>query len=235
MTLKELSKIVTNDRKQKFRVKTNDGQTIIVRLWNVNGYVAKIDKGRVSYGRYLNPWDVEKWVSCTKVTKQSIDMVRRVTKRAKDALKMLNESGLWEDIKKDIEYFLAHPEVIAEFCKDIAEDGYTKFYLECKEGGKYDWCKCNQVFFSFANDRCWKSIAHPKWSKVEEEKRIAKAIADGERYYKKWPNGYDCSVEVNKGNDGKMRAWYSEEFRNCGNGHYYLMFDATHAIFYEDD
>lgn len=235
MTLKELSEIVKNDSKRKFRVKTKDGKTLIVRLWKASGGVAKIGKGKVSYGFYLNPCDVENWVSCTEVTRQSIDMVRRVTKRAKDALKMLNESGLWEDIKKDIEYFLAHPEVIEEFCKDVAEDSYTKFYLECGEGGKYDWCKCHQVFESFTNERCWKSIAHPRWYKVEEEKRIAKAITDGERYYNRWTNGYDCSVEVNKGEDGKKRAWYSEEYRGCGNGHYYLMFDATHAIFYEND
>jgi hypothetical protein len=35
--------------------------------------------------------------------------------------------------------------------------------------------------------------------------------------------------------DGEKLAWYSEEYRGCLNGHYYLMFDATHAIFYEDD
>ena len=31
------------------------------------------------------------------------------------------------------------------------------------------------------------------------------------------------------------KAWYSEEFRGCGNGHYYLALDSTNALFYEDD
>jgi len=30
-------------------------------------------------------------------------------------------------------------------------------------------------------------------------------------------------------------AWYSEEYKDCGNGHYYLVLDATHAMFEEND
>lgn len=31
------------------------------------------------------------------------------------------------------------------------------------------------------------------------------------------------------------KAWYSEEYKNCGNGHYYLALDESMAIFCEDD
>lgn len=31
------------------------------------------------------------------------------------------------------------------------------------------------------------------------------------------------------------KAWYSEEYRGCGNGHYYLALNETHAIYYEKD
>ena len=41
-------------------------------------------------------------------------------------------------------------------------------------------------------------------------------------------------LEIINDND-VYRGFYSEEFKGCGNGHYYLLFDATHAIFYEDD
>jgi hypothetical protein len=44
--------------------------------------------------------------------------------------------------------------------------------------------------------------------------------------------GYDVSIEYNP---EANKAWYSEQYRGCGNGHYYLALDATHAIFYEDD
>jgi len=33
----------------------------------------------------------------------------------------------------------------------------------------------------------------------------------------------------------RNEAFYSEEYRGMGNGHYYLVLDATHAVFYEDD
>ncbi len=33
----------------------------------------------------------------------------------------------------------------------------------------------------------------------------------------------------------KNMAWYSEEYRNCGNGHYYLALDGNTALFCEDD
>ena len=43
---------------------------------------------------------------------------------------------------------------------------------------------------------------------------------------------YDVSFEYNA---EKNKAWYSLEYKNCGNGHYYLALNDTHAIFCEDD
>ena len=63
---------------------------------------------------------------------------------------------------------------------------------------------------------------------------VAECIKNGTNFSRRWENGYDNSVEI-ANRDGEKLAWYSEEYRGCGNGHYYLMFDATHAIFYEDD
>lgn len=60
------------------------------------------------------------------------------------------------------------------------------------------------------------------------------AIFDNESISFSWRNVYDNTLELINDN-GIYRGFYSEEFRNCGNGHYYLLFDATHAIFYEDD
>ena len=48
--------------------------------------------------------------------------------------------------------------------------------------------------------------------------------------------GYDVTYTIDKAEEGKRRgAWLSNEYRNCGNGHYGLLLDATHAVFYEDD
>jgi hypothetical protein len=45
-----------------------------------------------------------------------------------------------------------------------------------------------------------------------------------------WRTSYDYSVHITNG-----RAWFSEEYKDCGNGHYYLLLNANCAIFYEDD
>lgn len=46
---------------------------------------------------------------------------------------------------------------------------------------------------------------------------------------------YDVSVSGNTGKDGIYRAWLSLEFRNKGNGHYYLLINSKTAVFSEDD
>ncbi len=45
-------------------------------------------------------------------------------------------------------------------------------------------------------------------------------------------SSYDVSFEYNP---EKNKAWYSEEYRGCGNGHYYIALNPTHALFVEDD
>ena len=46
------------------------------------------------------------------------------------------------------------------------------------------------------------------------------------------PASYDVSYEYNV---AKKKAWYSEEYRGCGNGHYYIALDGTMALFTEND
>lgn len=49
---------------------------------------------------------------------------------------------------------------------------------------------------------------------------------------------YDVSFEYSpkaSDKDDIERAWYSEEYKGCGNGHYYIALDNMHALFYEND
>ena len=58
------------------------------------------------------------------------------------------------------------------------------------------------------------------------------ALNEKRKYSMRWTVSYDNSIEYNP--EGE-RAWYSEEYRGCGNGHYYLLLDEKHAAFREDD
>lgn len=70
------------------------------------------------------------------------------------------------------------------------------------------------------------------WRNEEKLAHIAQCLRDKIRCSESGRTNYDISFEYNPETSG---AFYSKEFRNCGNGHYYLALDATHAVFYEDD
>ena len=49
----------------------------------------------------------------------------------------------------------------------------------------------------------------------------------------KWDKtSYDVSFQLKA---KERKAWYSEEYRGCGNGHYYLALNHSCALFYEHD
>ena len=238
MNIEEIKTIVTNNHAKPYRVNLIGGSSKIVRLWKTDdGCIAILDKGKKTWGHVLSSWSdhYEDWATLRLVEHNEIDYYKRFVKRATDALKMLNETGLWKDIKETIEHFFELPEKEQrELVNDIITDSYEKFYKQTWGDGKYAWVHCHQVFCTFTNKKCWKSIAWHKWERERMSAEVAECIKNGTEFHRRWENGYDNTVEIASLNGEKL-AWYSEEYRGVGNGHYYLMFDATHAIFYEND
>ena len=95
---------------------------------------------------------------------------------------------------------------------------------------------CYQVFSSLKAKKCWKNPSFDKYDSSKDSiiNSVKCAIANKKDIRFAWRNVYDNTLEIIGAND-IYRGYYSEEYRNCGNGHYYLLFDATHAIYYEDD
>ena len=237
MTLQEIREIVKNEHAKQYRVNLISGGSKIVRLWKTNdGRIAIMDKGRKKWGHELSSWDgFEDWATLRLVEHDEIDYYKRFVKRATDALKMLTESGLWSDIKETIEHFFELPETEQrELVNDIITDSYEKFYKQTWGDGKYAWVHCHQVFETFVRKKCWQSIPWRRYEREHMNAIVTDCIKNGKDFSRCWENGYDNTVEI-ANRDGKKLAWLSLEYRGCGNGHYYLMFDATHAIFYEDD
>ena len=240
MKTDEIRKVVTSTETKQYRVKLANGKTKIVRMWlHTDGYPCIIGKGKKHYGHYINTWcgETDDWVSIAEVKKQDTDYVKRIVRRAKDAQKMLAASGLWSNIKKEIDDFLAlSDEEISEFVKAATTDFYENVFCKLQEGdNKFPWLHTYQVFESFLKPTCWKAPNFSRWFSAEKE-QLRLSIENKRNYNRRWREGYDNSVEVRfDREDGISRGWYSEEFKDCGNGHYYLLFDATHAIFYEDD
>lgn len=231
--------VVTSPSMERYKVKLVGGGTRVVRMFRfVQNGVPRIAVAVKGSRRQGFPMDTDgffcrDWQS-VKPAASEVDYVKRVVSRAKKASKMLEKSGLWASIKVQIDEFLSLPSgEIEEFVEAARTDFYENVYCAL-EKGKFGWCRTYQVFSSFLSEKCWKS---PKFSSNRYGKEaLAVAIADGRDFNYAWRDGYDNSVEVRfSDSDGEAKGWYSEEYKGCGNGHYYLLFDADHAIFYEDD
>lgn len=134
----------TISRKIEKYVYVSEGKKHEIRLFiSVNNDICFAIKGSRKYGYMLSVSEMDKWDSLTKVNKgNKTDLVKRMRKRAESGIEMLNESGLWLDIKKELMKFidLSDDDIRRDFIDgDIYETYRTK---------KYDWLKSYQVFFA---------------------------------------------------------------------------------------
>lgn len=236
MDYKDIQNVVNEHVEPYIAVKA-DGSKERVRLWkDVLGRVAMLGKGCKRHGYLLSSWQYQDWVSLSHEEKKAcnIDMFKRIEKRVNTAISYLERSGLWSDILSDFkEYLSKDEETRRKMCNDIKVDSYANFF----SNKEYAWCGSKSLFISMAMPKCWKRPHyHCAAERDFHECRILQAIRLKKDYKYCWENGYDNSIEVHASKEhGIAKAWYSEEYRNCGNGHYYLLLDETHAIFCEDD
>lgn len=86
-------------------------------------------------------------------------------------------------------------------------------------------------FDEIANCRI-KTMYFGTWENKNVKQHIKMAISNKAPYRTTTRAQYDVSFQYDP---MKNKAWYAEEYRNCGNGHYYIALDEHTAIFYEDD
>lgn len=222
----------TISRKIEKYVYVSEGKKHEVRLFiSKENYICVAIKGSRKYGYVVSVSEMDKWDSLTKVNKgNKTDLVKRMRKRAESGIEMLNESGLWVEIKKELMKFL-----------DLSDDDIRRDFIdgdiyETYRTKKYDWLNSYQVFFALKSKKCWKNPSFGKYDSSKDSiiNSVKRAIGEKKPIRFAWRNVYDNTLEIINDND-IYRGFYSEEFKGCGNGHYYLLFDATHAIFYEDD
>ena len=172
----------------------------------------------------------------------SCDLPQEVERNAKRLMELLEKSGLWANIRKQVQELL-----------DFGYENYCE--QNCPSRIFNPDLACNILHWNVK-----KMDFRPRYAGQEEAARcneitlnaIANAMSGPENEYQTRVEGrsYDISFSYNAGQigkpmwkaypndaqgDGIRRAWYSEEYRDCGNGHYYLAINATHAIYYEKD
>ena len=79
-----------------------------------------------------------------------------------------------------------------------------------------------------------KTMDFMSYDRDYQKRRLKEFIDKKEKLTYRWRKNYDNHYEIRFDND-YARGWYSEEFKNCGNGHYYFLLDECHALFGEDD
>lgn len=171
-----------------------------------DGHVFVFGKGKRRYGRRFCDEDFIRTFACKLLTQSETDKAVRWERRVKNVIKKLEASGLWEDVKKEFEAML--------------EIGYERRH-EVRGSMTYESCDCITKSMYFG--KFWNPIKKQMIKECMEKKE---SVRFSTRV------NYDVSFEYDA---ERNKAWYSEEYRNCGNGHYYLAIDGNTALFYEDD
>lgn len=234
-----LKEFMGNSYRKKVIVDLENGEKLILNLFisNLNRICYVIPRKRKMGYPVTSRSDFSNWVSIEDYeTSISIDKRARLFyKHCVDASKMLKKSGLWSNIKNEIDYAISGGLSLAmEIVKD-SEDFYENIYMQRKAGCKYSWMDSYQIFESLLKNNCWKTINFEKCDRITYTAYIKERLNKKEDYNTRWRKNYDNSIEIKMGQDDIYRGFYSEEYKNCGNGHYYLLFDEKHAIFYEND
>lgn len=123
----------------------------------------------------------------------------------------------WKDGKRDIDYAAIAPLMLRfpfAFCK--GEDGEP--YIRTDYIGETADCKLKSMYFGRGTEL----------TKERIRDHIERECKWSERERASYDVSYDYDPDLKK-------AWYSEEYRDCGNGHYYIALDHSTALFVEND
>lgn len=227
---------------KKIQVAYSDGTKEVLRLFlSKDGDICQYQKGSSKRGYLMSTFD--NIVSVSNLSpkkskeKQWVEAWDKVDAR-------LEKSGLWKEIREEI--------------KLVREVGYSKLMEANSIGSKFSsqenadissfkehfplLVKTDEQGKDYVNYTILWGYSHlPRVKKMRFAKGsfndqilqgIQVAMDQHKSHSAHYRLAYDVSIEYNA---EKQKAWYSEEFQNCGNGHYYLALDSTHALFMEDD
>lgn len=227
-------KIVKENGKGSYRYVEN-GKSEIARLAiSTSGDILRMAYGKRRFGHYIS---VKDWTSLEPI-KSKMPFEVKWEKGWKKVLKRLEASGLWKDIQQEI--------------KDGLEIGIEKIKAAYNAENNGDWESRDERIRAIDSRLTnsfirWNMRTEPKvkamyFSKHKDtnkfyKEQIKKAMASNEKFSLDSRANYDVSFEFHPVDETHKTATasYAEEFRGCGNGHYYIAIDAEHALFMEDD
>lgn len=191
---------------------------------------------RYSFSTFADKYDLKDVKSKAKLTATE-EWHKRITK----VVKCLEKSGLWPELLVKFKNMLTMTWEDRDYIRLNYEWGKDNTYLITMYKKKYPFLFRQTENGSLILDTEYtyemsnvilKSMYFGKYWNADIKKTIAEKIASKEDYKCSRQVNYDVSFSYNA---EANKAWYSEEYRGCGNGHYYLALDNNTALFYEDD
>ena len=252
----QFKNIISEAATKDFTLLLTDGTTAQLRLFiSTDQDVCFFAKGSRSRGYRLN---LDKVDRIEAKQKKEHDKFKTFHRNCEKAASLLAASGLWPRMRKTMEVMAAMTEqeyydLLAVYksvwatydMKELTYDERETLHRErrAKFDSYFTERGAESDFYHFEQlneNKQIVSIPYGKYNqydrlRVEQAlERARQAEGDFEQETARWRGSYDFSVGVAK-RDGNLMGWYSAEYKNCGNGHYYLLLDATHAIYSEDD
>jgi hypothetical protein len=236
-----------NNGIKEFLVTYKSGNTEKRRLFkSQNGTIAIFRKGSKKYGHDIrdDSYIIDK---ITPINPKKVNPSIKWLKSLDKAEKILLSSGLWtnilEEVRKAREFGYSNfQDALRVYDTKYSEDYKTneerkfkemkeKYPILIKKGDTNEYIDSSFLWF-YSRPLSIKAMNFGKYNNERVLSEIKKAIESKTKYTSgRFIVNYDVSFEY----DGNNKAWYSEEYRNCGNGHYYLALSDKYAMHYEDD
>lgn len=215
-----------------------DGRKIPLRLFkSTTGAICYFGKGKKRYGDllvYLHPLEIHPILSRKSMQKKWEDGWKKVREK-------LVASGLWSDIiaEIDLAFKLGYDTMTVAYKEywDTPLDKRVEVFLAkypllvAKNDEGKDYIRCT-VLWNYSKLPKVKKMRFSSYNNDAILQRIQSAMDASTDYSTHGRVAYDVSFSYNA---SRKTATYSEEYRGCGNGHYYIALDSTHALHVEDD
>lgn len=238
MTYQEAYNVVAKNRFSRYFAAVVDGKKLNLRLFVSGNTLCQYKKGAKKWGREIDLNLLQRMASLKPVSEVQ-NKVKIFRRNLDKLIKHLSVSHLWSQILIDAKALQKIDDTLIQEWANTNRRNLYEINEKFRENGILPEETCGNglvgdIFNNLFDEKCIKTINYYSWNKDIQIELFANAITKGERYSYRWHKGYDNSISVMK-DEETLKAWYSEEYTDCGNGHYYLALSATHAIFYEND
>lgn len=228
MLYEDAIKVINSVRTKRFRVTTSNGENKVKRLFVYKSHsICEYKYKSKSYGYRIPYSDVTSWVNIKPIG-NTTDFVK-IKNFLTNVVKYLSASGLWEDIKNDYALILAQGD---DYLKHVLSLDWEKQKKYLEETIGVTSFHVDSIISSARKGIV--SINYNRYDRDAIREQAKQCIENGEDYAYHWERGYDNSIEFSV-IGGIKCGWYSTEYRNCVNGHYYLALDERRAIYMESD